>query len=158
MSAKPIADLWSARRLVAASLLSLVLPGTIAWGERIHFESFESPVVSGFDDNTVPDNAIWIGAAEGYGATNRGLFNEGVVWPATPLFDTPFGAQGYKLNYSNSGLTSAQGAFPEVVTEGVTYKVAFHVSTEAGAGDAGNVGERGAFAMGSSGPAPVSAS
>ena len=109
--------------IVAAGLLA----ASLAQAERIHFENFESPQVSGFDDNTVPDNAIWIGANQGFGATNRGLYNEGVVWPATPLFETPFGEQGYKLNYSNSGLTTAQGAFSEVVTEGETYKVAFHV-------------------------------
>ena len=145
MSTKPVAEPVSARRFVAASLLSLVLPASVVCGELIHFESFESPVVSGFDDNTVPDNGIWIGATEGYGATNRGLFNEAVVWPATPVFDTPFGAQGYKLNYSNSGLTTAQGAFAEVVTEGVTYKVAFRVATQVGGGDASYIVELLAF-------------
>ena len=31
-----------------------------------------------------------------------GLYNETVAWPATPKFSTPYGDQGYMLNYTNS--------------------------------------------------------
>ena len=95
-------------------------------------ESFEAPVVSGFDDNTVPSGGKWIGATDGFGATNRGLYNETVAWPATPLFSTPYGKQAYYLNYSNSALTSSAGATGQTLTAGVTYKVTFNAAVTSG--------------------------
>lgn len=95
-------------------------------------ESFEAPVVSGFDDNTVPSNGKWIGATAGFGATNRGLYNDNVAWPATPPFTTPFGTQAYFLNYTNSALTTAVGATGQTLTAGVPYKLSFNTAVVAG--------------------------
>jgi hypothetical protein len=95
-------------------------------------ESFEAPVVSGYSNNSIPSGGKWIGATAGFGATNRGLYNESVIWPATPPFSTPFGAQAYYLNYTNSGLTTAVGATGQTLTAGVTYKVSFNAGVPAG--------------------------
>ena len=74
--------------LAAIATASLALSAIPASAEVIFSESFESGVVSGFDDNTVPDSG-WVGAGNGFGATNRGLYNETVAWPATPKFILP---------------------------------------------------------------------
>ena len=68
---------------IAAAIAALTLVIAPAGAEVIFSESFESPVVSGFDDNTAPATG-WVGANQGFGATNRGLYNETVAWPATP--------------------------------------------------------------------------
>jgi hypothetical protein len=112
-------------------LAGLFLSLSPASAEVIFSESFESPVVSGFDDNTVPSSG-WVGASNGFGASNRGLFNEFVAWPGTPDFSTPFGEQGYFLNYTNSALTMAQGTLTEPLTEGEVYTVTFNVGVKAG--------------------------
>ena len=111
--------------------LTFVAPATAG---VVFSESFEAPVVSSFDDNTVPSGGKWIGATAGFGATNRGLYNESVIWPATSPFNTPFGAQAYYLNYSNSGLTTAVGATGQTLTAGVTYKVSFNAAVLSGSG------------------------
>jgi len=107
-------------------------------------ESFENPTVDGFDDNTVP-TADWVGASRGFGASNRGLYNEIVAWPDTPYFSTPFGEQAYMLNYSNSGLTTSQGAIPGVLTQDVTYTISFNAAVEVGAASGSYVVEFVAF-------------
>ncbi|MDA7881670.1 Ig-like domain-containing protein [Akkermansiaceae bacterium] len=112
-------------------LAGLSLSLSPASAEVIFSESFESPVVSGFDDNTVPSSG-WVGASNGFGASNRGLFNEFVAWPGTPDFSTPFGEQGYFLNYTNSALTMAQGTLTEPLTEGEVYTVTFNAGVKAG--------------------------
>jgi hypothetical protein len=43
---------------------------------------FEAPAVSRYSNNTLPSGGKWIGATVGFGATNRKLHNEGVIWPA----------------------------------------------------------------------------
>jgi methionine-rich copper-binding protein CopC len=136
------------RGLVKAGLAIAGLNLVPASAEIIFAEHFESPEVSGFAANTVPDNGMWVGSAQGYGSDRRGLYNEAVVWPDTPLFETPYGEQGYKLDYTNSGLTTAQGVLSEAVTEGVTYQVSFNVATEEGAGAASYLVELVAFEAG----------
>ena len=88
----------------------------------IFSESFESPVVQGYAEESVP--AGWIGAAEGFGAKNRGLFNEGDF----AVFSTPYGRQAYLLDYTNSGLTTSQSALNEVLTAGTTYSLTFNAA------------------------------
>ena len=116
--------------LIAAIAALSILP---AASQVVFSESFESPVVSGFDDNTVPSGGNWIGANQGFGATNRGLYNETVAWPATPSFTTPFGDQAYRMNYSNSALTTAEGVLGPI-TAGVTYTVTFQNAVTVGGG------------------------
>jgi hypothetical protein len=106
--------------------------GSVASADIIFSESFESPVVSGFDDNTVPDNGNWIGATNGFGSSNRGLYNESVVFPDTPPFTTPYGDQAYYLNYTNSALTTAQGVIAETLTAGELYTIKFNTAVVAG--------------------------
>ena len=93
--------------------------------------SFETPVVSGFASNTVP-TAAWVGATAGFGATNRGRYNETVAWPATSVFATPYGNQAHLINYTNSGLTTAQSAIRGVLTAGTPYKVSFNTAVLSG--------------------------
>jgi hypothetical protein len=95
-------------------------------------ESFEAPVVTGFDDNTVPSGGKWIGTDQGFGSSNRGLYNHAVVWPATPPFTTPYGDQAYYLSYTNSALTTAEGATGQTLTADVVYQVAFNTAVAAG--------------------------
>jgi hypothetical protein len=103
-----------------------------ATAEVVFRESFESPVVSGFDDNTLPDNGNWIGSTEGFGANNRGLYNESFSWPDTAAYTTPYGSQAYMLNGPNNGMTTAENATGLVVTEGVEVKVSFNAAMLSG--------------------------
>ena len=50
---------------------------------------------------------------------------------------TPFGDQAYLLNYTNSGLVTAEGAIGELLTADSTYTLSFHVAAlpEIGAGN-----------------------
>ena len=107
-----------------------LLHGGSANAQVILSESFETPQVTGFDDNTVPASG-WIGSTEGFGATNRGLFNGTVLFPATSPFTTPLGEQGYKLNYSNSTLTTAVGVIGGLQAD-VEYQVVFNAAIEGG--------------------------
>ena len=115
--------------LIAAFAALSVLP---AAAQVVFSESFEAPVVSGFDDNTVPSGGKWIGSSGAFNASLRGLYNESVVWPATPPFTTPYGEQGYSLNYSTTMLTTAQGATGQTITADVTYTLTFHAAKVVG--------------------------
>ncbi|MFK7911307.1 MAG: Ig-like domain-containing protein [Akkermansiaceae bacterium] len=120
------------------SLLTLAAVGSLLLcqlsnAEVVFTESFESPAVSGFDDNTVPSNGDWIGSNQGFGATNRGIYNEVFSWPDTAAFTTPYGAQAYMLNGPNNGMTTAEGATGLVVTDGVQITVSFNAAMLAGA-------------------------
>ncbi|BCX46311.1 hypothetical protein HAHE_02190 [Haloferula helveola] len=117
---------------LVAAFAGLTLSATPATTGVSFSESFESPVVAGFDDNTVPGGGNWIGASNGFGSSNRGLFNETVAWPATPPFGTPYGDQAYYLNYTNSALTTAQGATGLTVTQDVTYTLTFNIAVTEG--------------------------
>jgi hypothetical protein len=57
---------------LAAALAAHTLVTNPATAGVVFSESFEAPVVTGFVQNTVPSNGKWIGANQGYGATNRG--------------------------------------------------------------------------------------
>ena len=87
--------LHSASVLAASAMAILFLAPATAG--VVFSESFEAPVVTGFADNTVPSGGKWIGASQGFGATNRGLYNETFAWPATAAFTTPYGYQAYYL-------------------------------------------------------------
>ncbi len=115
----------SCKLALMASISSLSLGQT----QVIFSESFENPSVNSFDDNTVPSSG-WIGSSQGFGVTNRGLFNEILAWSDTPDFSTPFGEQACLLNYSNSGLTTSQGAISGVLTQDVTYTISFNAAVE----------------------------
>jgi hypothetical protein len=114
----------------AFALLGFSLATIPASAGVVFSESFEAPVVSGFDDNTVPSGGKWIGATDGFGASNRGHYNETVAWPATPAFTTPYGNQAYYLNYTNSGLTTAAGVIGSLTAD-VTYRVTFNTAVTA---------------------------
>lgn len=134
------------KTLSSFKLSLLVLASTLSWApaQVIFWESFEAPGVTGFDGNTTPVSG-WVGASQGFGATNRGLFNETVAWPDTPEFSTPFGDQAYLLNYSNSGLTTSQGAISGVLTQDEPYTVSFNVAVEVGTTSGGYIVEFLAF-------------
>jgi len=91
----------------------------------IFYESFESPVVAGYANNSVPDNGNWVGANQGYGSSNRGLNNEGdgLTW------NTPYGNQVFSFRYTNSGLTTSEGAIGNLEA-GVTYTISFAVAAD----------------------------
>ncbi|MCH7226976.1 Ig-like domain-containing protein [Haloferula sp. A504] len=116
--------------VLGTAILGLAIAMTPLHAGVVFSESFEIPVVSGFDDNTVPSGGNWIGATDGFGSSNRGLYNETVVWPATPPFTTPYGNQAYYLNYTNSGLTTAEGVIG-ALTADVTYSVTFNTAVTA---------------------------
>ena len=116
--------------LACTALLASSLCSTSA--QVVFSESFETPVVSGFSTNTVPSGSRWIGSTDGFGATDRGLYNETVVWPTTPPFTTPFGNQAYFINYSNSALTTAAGVTGQTVMPDTTYTVTFHAAVTSG--------------------------
>ena len=111
--------------LLTLAMAVIALIAAPASAVTVFFENFESPVVIGFDDNTVPDNGNWIGSNVGFGSTNRGLYNEGdgLTW------STPYGSQVYALRYTNSGLTTAEGAIGNIQAD-VTYTITFDVAAD----------------------------
>ncbi len=110
-----------------ASISSISMGQTLV----IFSESFENPSVNSFDDSS-DHSSGWIGSSQGFGATNRGLFNEILAWSDTPDFSTPFGEQACLSNYSNSGLTTSRGAISGVLTQDVTYTISFNAAVEVG--------------------------
>ena len=92
------------------------------------YESFESPVVSGYLQSSVPDTG-WVGAIQGYRADYRGLYNEG----DETVFRTPYGDQAYLLDYTNAGLTTEQNRIGVLVAN-VTYTISFNVGIRRGEG------------------------
>lgn len=115
-----------------AALAGLVSSSTPSTAQVVFSESFESPVVSGFVSNTVPDNGNWIGSSGAFNASVRGLYDDFVAWPGTPVFSTPYGDQGYILDYSTTMLTTAQGVTGQTITAGVTYTLTFNAAFRAG--------------------------
>lgn len=90
----------------------------------LFFEGFEEPVVSGYlEGGTSPAN--WVQADQGFGASRHGLDNEdGADWDSPdPVND----AQGYNLRYTNSGLTSAEGAIGALNVNKVKYTIRFKI-------------------------------
>ncbi|NNC87705.1 MAG: hypothetical protein HKN82_04505 [Akkermansiaceae bacterium] len=139
MTRHPLPTILPSMALAALALFT----GPVS-GEVVFSESFESPVVGGFAENTVPDTG-WVGATQGFGATRRGLYNEAVAWPVTPKFSTPYGEQAYLLNYTNSGLTTAQGTISSTLTAGAEYKISFNAAVQSGTASANYLVEFVAF-------------
>lgn len=124
-------DRFMNRQRLSSALAAFGL-AMAAHGQIVFSESFEVPVVSGYAENTVPA-AKWVGSTAGFGAGSRGLYNEFVAWPAVPRFTTPYGDQGYLIDYTNAGLTTSQNAIPGVLTADVTYTVTFNAAVLSGA-------------------------
>ena len=93
----------------------------------VFYESFEDPVVSGYVQPSVPAYG-WIGSGFGFNSSFRGLYNEG----DGSAFTTPYGQQGFLLNYTNTGLTTDTNAITGVLTAGVTYTISFNAAILAG--------------------------
>jgi hypothetical protein len=86
-------------------------------------DSFELPVVEGFAMKSYP-KMNWVPAKKGYNATNHGYVNEG----DESKFSTPFGEQGYLLDYTNAGLTTDKGVIPGLLSPKTVYEVIFNVA------------------------------
>ncbi len=86
-------------------------------------EGFESPVVTGYQENTIPNTGKWIGATNGYQSNWRGLVNKDGGAFANP---DPLNHQGYAIHYGNAGITTAEGVM-ELVQLGARYDVSFRV-------------------------------
>ncbi len=82
---------------------------------------FAESAFPGIDGNAPRTIAAWI--------RHRGGVSASFADPRTGLgATTPFGDQAYLLNYTNSGLTTAQGATGVTLTAGVTYTLTFHAA------------------------------
>jgi methionine-rich copper-binding protein CopC len=85
-------------------------------------DSFESPDVSGKQQQTAPDN--WLRASGEFYSSRCGMAdtNSGV-------FTTPYGAQAAEIWHSyDAHLTVTESAVSEVIVSGVTYVVTFNVA------------------------------
>jgi hypothetical protein len=86
-------------------------------GDGLFAESFY-PGIEGDAPRTV---AAWV--------RHRGGISTSTSDPRTGLGSTtPFGNQAYLLNYTNAGLTTAQGATGVTLIPGVTYTLTFHAA------------------------------
>jgi hypothetical protein len=93
----------------------------------LFYDSFEDPIVEGYVQASVPTTG-WIGSGLGFNSSWRGLYNEG----DKSVFSTPYGQQGYLLDYTNTGLTTDTNAITDVLTDGVTYTISFNTSIRSG--------------------------
>jgi hypothetical protein len=86
-------------------------------------ETFESPVVSGFDP-TPPEVPNWVGATTGFGAARMGLDEvSSTNWTSPSGSNT----QVYNCRYTNSGITTREGVIGSLDVNNVTYTVSFDV-------------------------------
>ena len=86
-------------------------------------ESFESPGVTGFNINTLPDSGKILGATNGFGATRRGLDESSSGnWVAPGAGD-----QAYTFQYTNSGIATADGEIEGLDIQNITYRARFNV-------------------------------
>jgi hypothetical protein len=108
--------------------MTWVLTPTAGGGGGISLtEDFESPVVSGFSQGTLPGNGNWVGSNDGFGSDQKGIVNkDGGDFSATAPND-----QGFAFRYTNTGITTAEGAFA-ALAEGVTYNISFDVVRDDG--------------------------
>ena len=93
-------------------------------GSVLFLENFESPVVSGYAEQTYPSTTSWIQATSGFGAKYSGLINTD---SGDYTDSNPISQQGLFLRYNNNtGLTTAEG---EITTldSAKTYTVSFDV-------------------------------
>ena len=111
---------------VAVAVLGLSAGPAQAQTVTIFSEDFESPVVSGYSQGTLPDDGYWIGASQGYRSNYWGLVNED-----TGTFTDPVGAQAIAFRYTNSGVTTADGVIGDFEA-GITYTVSFDAVMDGG--------------------------
>ena len=90
-------------------------------------EDFESPLVSGYSEGTLPDNGNWIGSSQGFGSQRRGIVNKG----SGHFSASDPNMQAFAFRYTNSGITTAEGAFGNLAS-GITYNVSFDVVRDDG--------------------------
>lgn len=116
---------------------TLLLATTSANAVLVFSDNFELPNVgtTGYTTtNGVPgtsaqrDTTKWVGANQGFGATANGIIDEGTGW-----FSDPNGEQAYAFRYTNSGVTSAEGAIGALMAG--TYNLTFDVVRDAIPGD-----------------------
>ena len=90
-------------------------------------ENFESPVVSGYSQGTLPDNGNWVGSNNGFGSNQKGVVNKdsGHFSASDPNI------QAFAFRYTNSGITTAEGVFG-YLANGVTYNLSFDVVRDDG--------------------------
>ena len=90
-------------------------------------EDFESPVVSGYSQGTLPGSGNWVGSNGGFGSDRKGIVNKnsGNFTASDPNM------QGFAFRYTNSGITTAEGAFG-TLADGITYNVSFDVVRDDG--------------------------
>lgn len=104
---------------------------TIPTGKRLSlpavlfFEDFESPVVVGYDQGTLPDANNWLGSNTGFGNDRKGLdekssgnWEDGV----------PGNLQSFNTQYTNSGICTDTGEVGTINLETVTYKFTLQVA------------------------------
>lgn len=111
--------------MAQASILLAFGTDSASGGIVLLTESFESPVVSGYANNTAPDNGNWIpsNSSSGFGWDRRGMYNED-----TGDFSTPFGDQAYGFWYnSQAGLTTSEGVIGPIVSNG-SYLLKFNLA------------------------------
>lgn len=113
---KPLAALSAATFFT----LSHATPGAIVFSDN-----FESPDVSAAqsDGNTsgAIDGSKWVRSNQGFGSNRQGTVDE-----SHGDFTDPVGEQAYAFRYTNSGITTVDGAIG-ALTEGLTYTVTFDV-------------------------------
>ena len=94
------------------------------FGQTLFTEDFESPVVSGYSQGSIPSG--WVGSTVGFKANYIGISNiDGGLWTnSTP--DT--NKQAFRFDYgSNTGLTTEEGAIGALDPDGVTYTFSFQL-------------------------------
>ena len=108
----------SKRIFTACIATSLVSIGQL-WAGVTFTENFEDPTVTGYQQGTIPATG-WVGANQGFGGNRHGLYNQD-----TGEFSTPYGEQSYRLNYTNSGLTTEEGIIGSFISS-TQYTISFN--------------------------------
>jgi methionine-rich copper-binding protein CopC len=89
-------------------------------------DNFEAPNVTAYSQGTSPPN--WVRANQGFNSSYHGLTDK-----AGGNFSAPEpNRQAYAFRYTNSGLTTAEGAIGPVITGDTTYEVSFDVIQDLG--------------------------
>ena len=114
--------------LSICALTACLLPLASVYGAVTFTEDFETPVVAGYAEGTGPDTG-WVGSTQGFGATRHGLYNE----EAETEFSTPYGDQSYRLDFTNTGLTTEEGVIG-TLNSSTAYSVSFYTAKALGAG------------------------
>ena len=130
---------------IVAAMAGLISAATPVRADIVFSDDFESPDsgAEGSPFNGIPrtsqtrDGTKWVGATSGFGATSNGLLDE-----SDGAFTDPTGEQAYGFRYTNSGVTTAQGAIG-TFEEGGTYTVSFDAVVDGVVG----FGTQGAYTM-----------